>query len=126
MALTKWRDSNRSPPGPLLTPAQLRLQTQVFRGRGGISQETRSQGFVPAFLDTETGAVYPARFSDGRQAPMHVLDGLPDELVLSRRESGAVAAIKAGVIAGFLYCGQFFTRDQAAQVMQRATAAASS
>jgi hypothetical protein len=106
----------------LLTPAQLRLQTLAFRGRGGISQENRSQGFLPAFLDTDTGAVYLARFADGRQAPMHVLDGLPDELVLSRRESGAVAAVKASVVAGFLYHDRFFTREQATQAMQRETA----
>jgi hypothetical protein len=109
----------------LLSPTQLHLQTLAFRGRGGTSQENRSRGFLPAFLDTETGNVYLARFANGRQAPMHVLDGLPDELVLSRRESGAVATVKAGVIAGFLYHGQFFTREQAAQAIQRETASPS-
>ncbi len=122
MVSTDRPDSQRLSPRRLLTPARLRRQNLAFRGRCGISEENRSQGFLPAFLDTETGAVYRARYADGRQAPMHVLDGLPEELVLSRRPCGAVAAIKAGVVSGFLRDGRFFTREQATHAMQRETA----
>lgn len=102
-----------------LTPAALRRQTARFRGRGGTSEDNRSAGFDPAFLDRETGKVYPSRFADGRHAPLHVLDGLPDELVIARQESGAVSAVKKTVVAGFSRRGRFFTREQAARCAAR-------
>lgn len=101
--------------GDPLTPAVLGRQSLAFRGSGGVSAGNRAYGFAPAFLDTETGQVYLARYADGRLAPMHLLEGLPDELILERHESGAVQALKPTVIAGFLRCNRFFTRDQAAQ-----------
>ena len=97
-----------------LGPEVLRRQTQAFRGSGGISQENAQAGFVPAFLDTETGCIYPSRFANGNDAPLHVLDGLPPELVVSRN-GGAVREVKATVIAGFVRNGRFFTRGQAAR-----------
>lgn len=101
-----------------LSPAALRHQNRIYRGSGGRSQENRVQGFAPAFLDTETGIVYPACFADGRRAPMHLLDGLPDELVVERRESGSVSRVKATVIAGFTGRCRFFTRAQAARALR--------
>ena len=107
-------------PSPPLTQQALRRQSGRFRGRGGVSEENLSWGFRPAFLDTESGTIYLARFSDGRPAPLHVLDGLPDELVVERRESGSVTAVKDTVQAGFTRRGRFYTRERAAQVVQRA------
>ncbi len=102
-----------------LTIDFLRQQDRDFRGQGGVSQENRSQGFAAAFLDMETGAVYPSCFVDGRPAPMHLLDGLPDNLIVSRQAAGRVTAVKSTVVAGFLRQGHFFTREQAAQLMQQ-------
>lgn len=102
----------------LLNMDSLQRQNTTFRGSGGVSEENRSQGFAPAFLDTETGIVYLARFADGRPAPMHLLDGLPDELVITRQASGRVSEVKATVIAGFLSRQRFFTRQQAARAMR--------
>lgn len=98
-----------------LTPGVLRQQSSTFRGSSGVSEENHSYGFAPAFLDIETGHVYLARFADGRPAPMHLLDGLPDEVVTSRKASGAVNAVKETIIAGFFRWGRFFTREQAAR-----------
>lgn len=103
----------------VLTPDSLRRQTACYRGRGGVSRENRGFGFAPAFLDTETGTVYRACFADGRPAPLHVLDGLPEELVVARRESGAVVAVRENVVAGFIRRGRFFTREQAARCTKR-------
>ena len=75
-------------PEPVLTARTLRRQNQIFRGTGGVSAENRTLGFVPAFLDTQTGAVYRACFADGRPAPMHLLDGLPSAVVEPRRNDG--------------------------------------
>lgn len=97
-----------------LTAKVLRQQNRVFRGTGGVSAENRSQGFAPAFLDTQTGAVYRACFADGRPAPMHLLEGLPPALVVERDAGGRATAIRSSVMAGFVRGTRFFTREQAA------------
>ncbi|NVK41794.1 MAG: GAF domain-containing protein [Oceanospirillaceae bacterium] len=97
-----------------LTLAVLQQQNEQYRGSGGVSDGNRSLGFRPAFYDMDTGQVHPSRFANGLEAPMHVLDGLPDDLVVVRLESGRVTAVKPGVVAGFVRNGHFFTRGQAA------------
>ncbi len=97
-----------------LTPSALQQENDLFRGSGGISEGNRALGFKPAFYDMETGALHPSKFTNGIEAPMHVLDGLPSELVESRLENGKVAAVKPGVISGFVQGNHFYTREQAA------------
>jgi hypothetical protein len=98
----------------LLTTETLRKQNLAFVGTGGVSEENRSSGFRPAFFDLASGRAALARFADGRPAPMHLLDGLPDEWVVERDAAGRVRAIKDSVIAGFVRDGRFYTREQAA------------
>ena len=100
----------------LLTDARLKHENAEHRGTGGVSEETRGLGFRPAFMDSETRQVYLSRFSDGRPAPFHALDGLPDAVVLARHAGGRVAAVKASVVSGFLRAGRFYSREQAARI----------
>jgi len=100
--------------GCTLTAQALRRQNLAFRGTGGVSAGNRCRGFAPAFLDTETGGVYLARFADGRPAPVHLLDGLPGELIVSRDPAGRCRDVKRSVVAGFVRAGRFYTREQAA------------
>jgi hypothetical protein len=100
-----------------MNQAVLRQENCVFRGTGGISQENQNVGFRPAFLDADTGIVYPSRFANGQPAPVHLLDGLPEELVLARHASGRVAAVKQSVVSGFVLRDSFYTREQAAQAV---------
>lgn len=93
---------------------RLRRENQVFAGTGGVSRGNRRLGFRPAFWDSDSGEVRPARFGDGSPAPMHVLDGLPPEWVTDRLPSGRVVAVKPSVVAGFVRGGRFYTRAQAA------------
>lgn len=72
--------------------------------------------FVPAFSDTTTGAVYLSRFVDGRPAPIHVYETLPDALVMRRDALHRPLALRADVISGFFSAGRFYTREQAARV----------
>ena len=102
-----------------MTRETLRTENQVFWGTGGRSEENRSSGFRPAFMDTQTSLVYPSRFADGRPAPFHMIDGLPDEVVMARDASGRVASVKSSVVAGFLCMGRFFTREEAAAEADR-------
>ncbi|MET0218767.1 MAG: hypothetical protein ABW205_12705 [Burkholderiales bacterium] len=92
----------------------LRMLSDSYRGTGGCSKENGSYGFRPAFLDEETGIVHRARFPDGTPAPFHLLDGLPDEVVVGRSESGRVTAVKGSLVSGFVRFGKFYTRDEAA------------
>ena len=97
----------------LLTRHVLRRQNDVLRGTGGVSAGNHSLGFVPAFLDSDTGRIYQSRFRDGRPAPCHLLEGLPGDVCVERDSSGRTIAVKATVVAGFARDGCFYTREQA-------------
>lgn len=98
----------------MMSPAQLESENGHYLGSGGRSQENAGIGFRPAFLDPQTRTVYLSRFADGRPAPFHVLDGLPDALIAQRHIDGRVARTRVVMISGFVRGGEFFTRDQAA------------
>ncbi|HRP95694.1 MAG TPA: hypothetical protein PL143_05535 [Rhodocyclaceae bacterium] len=101
------------------TSAVLDFENRQFATTGGVSQNNRNGGFVPAFLDTTTGCVYRSCFANGAPAPMHLLDGLPLDLVVKREADGRVTALKPTLVAGFLRLNRFYTREQAAQFMSR-------
>lgn len=100
---------------PVMTEKQLQHENVVHAGTGGRSQENSGLGFKPAFLDFATQRIYPSRFADGRLAPFHLLDGLPDEVVVDRAASGRVVTAKATLISGFVRNGFFYTRAAAAK-----------
>lgn len=99
-----------------MTDERLMQETQLHRGTGGISDENRSLGFRPAFMDQETSAVYVSCFGDGRPSPFHLIDGLPDELVVARDVVGRAAAVKDSVVAGFVRGGRFYSREDAGRL----------
>lgn len=101
------------------TKTDLVLENREFGTTGGISQNNREEGFLSAFQDTETGRVYRSCFADGNPAPIHLLDGLPDGIVVRRSSDGRVTAVKPTVVAGFIRANCFYTREQAAQFMSR-------
>ena len=92
-----------------------------YSGTGGVSNENRSLGFIPAFCDTETGAVYLSCHKDGTQAVIHILDGLPEKLITARDTQNKIIAVKPSVIPGFIKDEQFYTREQAAEKAQSKT-----
>lgn len=100
---------------PLMSEERLQHENLQHAGTGGRSEENRDLGFRPAFLDFETQTIYLSRFANGRPAPFHLLDGLPEEIVVDRAPSGRVVAAKATVIAGFVRNGYFYTRTAAAR-----------
>ena len=100
-----------------MTITTLAVQNRLFVGTGGVSPENRILGFVPGFLDQETGSVYRSCNADGRPAPMHLIDGLPEEVITARNPSGRVVAVKGSVVAGFIRDGSFYTREQVANVL---------
>ena len=94
---------------------QLERENSLHTGTGGRSQGNSRLGFQPAFLDFRTQTLYPSRFADGRPAPFHLLEGLPDEVIVDRAPSGRAVAAKASLISGFVRNGFFYTRDAAAR-----------
>jgi len=101
----------------MMTESKLTVENSRYCGTGGVSSGNRGAGFRPAFMDAGTRAVYLSRFADGRIAPFHILDGLPDDLVLARRTGGRVAAAKPSLVSGFERAGVFYTRDEAAALI---------
>jgi hypothetical protein len=97
-----------------MTPSALQQANDTFRGSGGINAENRELGLKPAFYDMETSIPYTSKFANGLEAPMHVLDGLPNEVVKSLLANGKVAAVKQGIISGFVQNGNFYIRERAA------------
>ena len=92
--------------------AVLEHENQIYEGRGGVSQENRSRGFLPAFYDTETQTVDISRFANGFPAPIHLFEGVPEEWVVKRDQFGRITAIKSSIIAGFVREGRFYTREE--------------
>lgn len=101
----------------VMNEKRLKHENRAHAASGGRSQANSSLGFRPAFLDFATQAIYPSRFADGRPAPLHLLDGLPNEVVVIRAPSGRVIAAKATLIAGFERNGFFYTRTAAARAV---------
>jgi hypothetical protein len=92
-------------------------QNHEFAGTAGVSANNRQAGFVPGYRNCLTGETRISRFADGTPAPVHVLEGLPREWVDRRDDQGRVMRTAAGIVAGFLRHGRFYTRDQAAGLL---------
>ena len=100
-----------------LCACELENQNELFAGTGGVSQNNRAAGFLPAYKDLATGVAVISCFADGRPAPVHVLEGLPDVWVAARDARGQVHSALATVVAGFIRDGVFYTREDAARLI---------
>ncbi|HUI98767.1 MAG TPA: hypothetical protein VLY46_00950 [Usitatibacter sp.] len=96
---------------------RLARANESYRGSGGRSEENRDYGFRPAFFDYASQKLYLSRFADGNPAPMHLLDGLPEEVVVDRAPSGRVLRTRASLVAGFERKGMFYSRKAAARAV---------
>ena len=93
---------------------RLRKENRDFAGTTGISINSKALGFVPAFQDRKTGRSEISRFSDGRPAPIHLMEGLPEEWAVDHDAKGKITSIKPTIISGFVRGDNFYTREQAA------------
>lgn len=92
-------------------------ENRRFAGTGGVSENNAQARFVPAFQDAHTGQVEISRFRDGRPAPFHLIDGLPEDWIAERDVTGRVIRIKGSIISGFVRFGVFFTRQEASDFL---------
>ena len=100
-----------------LTETRLKRENLAFSGTPGVSRENRSSGFRPAFYDSETERVEISRFMNGQPAPIHMIDGLPENWIVERDADFRAIAIKRSVTAGFVRGDIFYTRSQAAEAV---------
>lgn len=98
-----------------LTELALRHENELYANTRGTSQANRALGWRPGYLNKATGELALSRFADGRPAPIHVLDGLPEAWVQSRDAAGHVLAAEPEIVSGFIRDGRFYTREQAAR-----------
>ncbi|GGB87094.1 hypothetical protein GCM10011352_11250 [Marinobacterium zhoushanense] len=97
------------------TLSPLESENIEYRHTGGISQNNAQYAFVPAFQDECDRRVELSRFRDGRVAPFHTLDGLPEEWIVKRDRAGRIVAIRSSIVSGFVRHGRFFSRQEAAE-----------
>lgn len=90
-------------------------QAEVDRRRNALLM----LGFRPAFFDYATCTLHRSRHADGSPAEVHVLDGLPEEMVVVRADGGEVIAVKATLMAGFERNGYFFTNAAACRAARQ-------
>ncbi len=85
----------------------------------GISGSNVEYGFMPAFLDRNSGKIYRSCFSDGRPSAVHLYDALPDAVITKRNNNNKPIAVNACIISGFLFNEQFYTREQTIEILQQ-------
>ncbi len=94
----------------------LRRENRDFAGTTGVSINNKTLGFVPAFYDKNTGRAEISRFSDGSPAPIHLMEGLPEEWAVAHDADGKITSVIPTIISGFVRGADFYTREQAAAV----------
>ncbi len=92
----------------------LKLENLTFRGTKGVSENNKGDGFKPAFLNQKTGQVELARYSNGSPAPVHLIEGLPEEWAATRGKNGIAVSLLSEIVAGFVREGVFYSREEAA------------
>ncbi len=85
------------------------MQSEVERRREALGL----LGFVPAFYDYSTSTIHPSLDVHGLPAEAHLLDGLPDAVVVVRTDCGRVVAVKSTLMVGFERQGYFYTAASA-------------
>ncbi len=95
-----------------LTELSLRDENVLFEHSKGIRRNNDHQGFVPGFRLSATGELAVSRYADGSPAPIHMLDGLPEDWIGGRDTEGHVTSTRPGVVSGFIREGRFFTREE--------------
>lgn len=88
-------------------------QSRNLRAPGG------RHGFAPAYLNLQTGAMVHSTFSNGVEAPVHLLEGLPGDWLDSPATAGSQPVLKEGIIPGYIRDQTFFTREQACAIAAR-------
>ncbi|MDJ0807680.1 MAG: dihydroorotase [Gammaproteobacteria bacterium] len=107
----------------MLSSLCLAEENACYADTPGISSNNREQGFLPAFQDRRTGCCVISRFADGRPAPVHLLEGLPEAWIEERQPNGLALRVCSQIVSGFLLNGCFYTRDEASRLILKSRGA---
>ncbi len=91
------------------------IKAQLGTGSGVFSDTCF--GFMPAFRDIHSKETHLSVYDGGHPAVVHILDGLPAKWIDEVSEDGRPISLRAGVIAGFMRQGQFYTLREIMQDM---------
>lgn len=69
--------------------------------------------FIPAFYDALSHTVFLSCYKSGQLAPIHVLEGIPDNIIKNRTLTNNRGESKNSLIIGFIFKNKFLTRKQA-------------
>lgn len=96
------------------TTIQSRLDSEniQYANSGGVSQNNAAENFVPAFKNANTGEIALSKYFNGKPAPLHLIDGLPDSWLI---KDGKQKDLQEFIISGFVRFGRFFDRQEAAE-----------
>ncbi|MCZ6640153.1 MAG: hypothetical protein O7F71_01135 [Gammaproteobacteria bacterium] len=93
----------------------LRRENRDYADTTGISINNKTLGFIPAFYDKKSGRAEISRFFDGRPAPIHLMEGLPEEWAMDHDAKGRITSLIPTIVSGFVRGKDFFTREQATE-----------
>ncbi|HEX6634258.1 MAG TPA: hypothetical protein VF038_09840 [Usitatibacter sp.] len=96
---------------------RLARENERYLGAGARSEENFDFGFRPAFFDYASQKLYLSCFASGQSAPIHLLEGLPEEVIVDRAPDGRILSTRASLVAGFERNGAFYTRKAAARAL---------
>ncbi len=65
--------------------------------------KTLTANVQPGFYDMQTGLTHPARYADGRLAPIHICNGLPEDVA---------ERLDINIVSGFIIDSLFYTRNE--------------
>ena len=72
---------------------------------------------LPAFKNILTGQVRLSRDSKGHVSPIHRLDYLPTTWIAQCDQAGRPCKLKSIIIAGYMWNDRFYSRAEAAAVL---------
>lgn len=91
----------------LLLNEHHRIKAQLGTGSGVFSDTCF--GFMPAFRNIHNKETHLSVYDGGHPSVVHLLDGLPDKWIDEKSGDGRPVSLKAGIIAGFMRQGRFYT-----------------
>ncbi len=95
-----------------MSQSQVAQQQGAYAQLGGAVFRDASFGFMPAFKDLNTNEIHLSAYNSGELAVIHVLDSLPAKWVAEWGADGRPSSLNAGVIAGFMRFGEFYTLSE--------------
>lgn len=101
----------------LIGTVEVLEQRKLYNKMPGVSFGNLCFGFLPAFMDAQSGETHIAVNDDGSISLTHTMDNLPLEWVKNWDETGHAIELLDSIQAGFLRGTDFYTLDDLREVV---------